>query len=207
MNLISLDTVFRQGAWKELEDIQDPELQELAAALPELALQSRAPSTIKKYSGAFSRWRKWAATKSEIGPNLPPKPIHIALYLSFLAQRCRSSAPLMEALSALSWVNQVATVEDTTFHPLMQQVLSGAKRKLAHKTTKKEPITPEILSNLVDKFGNKGAPLSDVRTLTMCLVGYAGFFRYDELSKLREFVCIFMRNTWKYLWNRAKQTS
>ena len=32
----------------------------------------------------------------------------------------------------------------------------------------------------------KEAPLSDVRTLTMCLVGYAGFFRYDELSELRE---------------------
>ena len=67
----------------------------------ELALQSRAPSTIKNYSGTFCHWKKWTAAKLEIGPNLPPKPIYIALYLSFLVQHCRSSAPLMEAVSAL----------------------------------------------------------------------------------------------------------
>ena len=123
---------------------------------------------MKKYSGAFSRWRKWAAAKSEIGTTFPPKPIHIALYLTFLAQRSKSSAPLTEAICALSWVNQMATVEDTTSHRLVQQVLSGAKRKLAHKTTKNEPITPEILAALVDKFGNEAASLADVRTLTIC---------------------------------------
>ena len=51
---------------------------------------------------------------------------------------------------------------------------------------KKEPITPEILANLIEKFGQPQASLSDVRTLTMCLIGYAGFFRYDELAKLKE---------------------
>ena len=138
------------------------------------------------YSGAFCRWKKWAATKREIGSSLPPKPIHIALYLAFLTQRSKTSAPLMEAVCALSWVNNMATVEDTTSHPLVQQILSGAKRKLAHKTVKKEPITPEILSALVDKFGKEQASLSDIRTLSMCLVGYAGFFRFDELAKLKE---------------------
>ena len=53
----------------------------------------------------------------------------------------------MEAVSAISWANQMATVEDTTNHPIVQHVLAGAKRKLAHKTVK-EPITPEILTNL-----------------------------------------------------------
>ena len=169
-----------------MQEIEDPELKELAEVLPNLALQSRAPATVKKYSGAFCRWKKWAATKREIGSSLPPKPIHIALYLAFLTQGSKTSAPLMEAVCALSWVNNMATVEDTTSHPLVQQILSGAKRKLAHKTVKKEPITPEILSALVDKFGTEQASLSDIRTLSMCLVGYAGFFRFDELAKLKE---------------------
>ena len=175
-----------QGSWAELAEVEDPELKELADALPALALQGRAPATVKKYSGAFNRWRKWAASKPEIGKSLPPKPIHIALYLCFVVQRSVTSAPAVEAVSALSWVNQVATVEDTTTHPLVQQVIAGAKRRLAHKTVKKEPITPEILSKLVGKFGQAGAPLADVRTLAMCLVSYAGFFRFDEMSKLTE---------------------
>ena len=96
----------------------DRELRERAEVLPNLALQSRAPATVKKYSGALCHWKKWAATKREIGSSLPPKPIHIALYLAFLTQRSKTSAPLMEAVCALSWVNNMA-IEDTTSHPLI----------------------------------------------------------------------------------------
>lgn len=199
--------VFSHGSWSELSDVTDPELRELAGALPLLALQGRAPTTVKKYAGAFCRWRRWASEKSEITASLPPKPIHIALYLSFLVQRSNTSAPILEAVSALSWVNQVATVEDTTLHPLVQQVLAGAKCKLAHKTTKKEPITPEILAKLVDKFGQPEASLLDVRTLAMCLVGYAGFFRYDELAKLKESDVSFFTDICKFLSSPAKRTS
>ena len=94
------------------------------------------------------------------------------------AQRSKSSAPSTEAVCALLWVDQVASVEDTTFHSLMQEILSGARRKLAQETKKKDLITPEILSALVDEFGNEQASLHTV--------GYAGFFRYNELSKLYE---------------------
>lgn len=159
---------------------------ELAEALPSLALQGKATSTIKKYSGAFCRWRKWISSKRALSVSLPPKPVHLALYLSFLATRCKTSAPLLEAISALSWVNQLAMVEDTTTHPLVVQVLAGAKRQLACPTVKKEPITPEILTKLVDKFGQEDASLLNVRTLTVVLVGYAGFLRFDELSNLKE---------------------
>ena len=73
-------------------------------------------------------------------------------------------------------------VEDTTTHPLVVQVLAGAKRQLACLTVKKEPITPEILTKLVDKFGQEDASLLNVHTLTVVLVGYAGFLRFDEFE-------------------------
>ena len=178
--------VFSSGIWSDLSIIEDPELQQLAQSLPSLVLQGKAVSTVKKYSGAYNRWRKWASTKPEISTTLPPLPIHISLYLSFLAQTAKTSAPVVEAVSAISWVNQIATVEDTTTHPLVVQVLAGIKRKLACATTKKEPITPEILSTLVTKCGQQDASLSDIRTLSVCLLGFAGFFRFDELAKIRE---------------------
>ena len=76
--------------------------------------------------------------------------------------------------------NQVATIEDTITHPLVQQVIAGAKRRLAHKIVKKEPIMPEILGKLVEKLDQAKAPLSDIRTLTMCLVRYADFWKLSE---------------------------
>ena len=107
-------------------------------------------------------------------------------YLSLLAQSAKTGAPLLEAVSALSWVNQIAAVEDTTDYPLVVQVLAGAKRKVACTTSKMEPITPEILSTLVSRFGQQDASLSEVRTLTICLIGFAGFFHFDQLSKIKE---------------------
>ena len=74
---------FMSGIWSDLSTVQDPELQQLAKSLPNLVLQDRAVSTVKKYSGAYNRWRIWADTKPEIGSTLPPLPIHIALYLNF----------------------------------------------------------------------------------------------------------------------------
>ena len=57
---------------------------------------------------------------------------------------------------------------------------------MACATTKKEPITPEILSTFVSRFGQKDAPLSDIPILSVCLLGFAGFFRFNEMDKICE---------------------
>ena len=169
----------------EVDELQDPELQELAKTLPDVVIQGRTPFTAKKYSGAFRRWKEWALSKPKVCI-LPAKPLHIALYLNFLIQKGRSAAPVEEAVNALSWVHEMARVEDTTGHPMVQQALVGARRILAKKTNKKESITPEILASLVECLVGRDASLSDIRTITFCLLGFAGFFRLDELAKLKE---------------------
>ena len=60
---------------------------------------------------------------------------------------------------------------------------------LAHTTQKKEPITLEILKNLVDKFAFPGASLSSIRVVTISLMGFAVFFvRFNEMTNLKEAV-------------------
>lgn len=147
-------------------------------------MHGKATATIKKYSGAFGRWKKWVASHQEV-PTLPAKSIYVALHLSYLAQTARTAAPLKEAVNALSWVHRMATVEDITDHPIAVQVLLGVKRLLAHKTTKKEPITTEHLTLLVQRFGSKDVSLADVRALTVCLLGFSAFLQFYELSKLK----------------------
>ena len=39
---------------------------------------------------------------------------------------------------------------------------------------------------MVECFAGKEASLYDIRTITFCLLGFAGFFRFDELAKLKE---------------------
>ena len=185
INLYILPDVFSHGIWSEIKDIQDPELGDLAESLPLVVLHGKAPDTVKKYAGAFSRWRRWAATKPSLQA-FPAKPFQVALYLCFLSKSAKTSAPVQEAVNALSWAHQLAVVEDPTDHPLVKQVLAGAKRMLAHKTCKKEPITPDILQKLYDTFETKDADLSIIRTMAICLLGFAGFFRFSELATLKE---------------------
>ena len=78
--------VFKQGIWPE---VGDPELKVLAQSLPTTVLRSKAPATAKKYAGAFSRWRSWASSKTEIVP-FPAKPFHVALYLNYLIQKSQT---------------------------------------------------------------------------------------------------------------------
>ena len=170
----SLD-VFSQGFWPDVLSIQDPELKDLAESLPSIVLQSRAPSTVKKYAGAFSRWKRWASSK----PGLvlfPAKPFQVALYLSYLVKTANTSSPIEEAVNAFFWAHTIVVVEDPTDHPLVRQILAGAKRILAHKTIKKELITAAILQKLHDKFVTEDAGLPIIRTMAICLLGYSGFF-------------------------------
>ena len=176
--------VFSKGLWPEIRQIDDPELKELAESLPTIALRSKAPATVKKYVGGFSRWKRWAKSKPGVEA-FPAKPFQFALYLAFLIQSSKTSAPVEEAVNSLSWAHQLAVVEDPTDHLLVKQVLADAKRILTHQTIK-EPITPEILRRLFDKFVTPTAQLTIIRTMTICLLGYAGFCRFSELANVRE---------------------
>ena len=166
-------------------EFEDPELQELSKCLPHIVMRGKAPATTKKYTGAFLRWKRWASQRKGIDV-VPVNPFHLSLYLGYLIQKSASVAPVEEAVHALSWVHTMALEVNPTEHELVQQVLAGAKHILAKATTKKEPITVSILQSLVDECGGREASLADVRTLAICLVSFAGVFRYDEIVGLKE---------------------
>ena len=52
--------VLTQDSWRLLNELDDPELKDLASRLPATILRSRADSTVKKYLSAYRRWRTWA---------------------------------------------------------------------------------------------------------------------------------------------------
>ena len=72
----------------------------------------------------------------------------MALCLTFLIQKSSISAPVEEAVNASSWAHQVALIQDHTRCTVIKETMAGVKRMLAHRTQKKEPITPGILKDL-----------------------------------------------------------
>jgi hypothetical protein len=68
---------------------------------------------------------------------------------------------------------------------LINLIIEGSKRILGRPIVKKELITSIHLKKIVEKFGSDVKNLYNLRICAMCLVGYAGFLRYNEIANLK----------------------
>ena len=123
------------------------ELKELADKLPVTVLHSRADSTVKKYLGAFRRWKVWAHEKGM--PVIPVKDFHWALYLQSLADSFQSKSAVEEACNAVSWVHSTAGLASPMESPFLKVTLEGLQRLLAKPVVKTAPVTPTMLNEMV----------------------------------------------------------
>ena len=187
---LSVADVFNSGIWQGMELIEHPELQQLAARLPRLALLSRREGTVNNYVNGYIKWKTWALNFAEV-TILPADPKFFALYLLHLQDFAKTHAPISMAFYSISWVHRMAGLKDPTEHPLPKMVRDSAVRLLGKGQNKKLPLMASELGLLVDKFDGNNISLIDLRTITMCLLAYAGFFRFDEISKIRRSDIVF----------------
>ena len=78
----------------------------------------------------------------------------------------------------------MAGLSKTSDHPLVSLMVSASQRLLGRPKVKEDPVTPKMLKALVEsKITDKSPSISDRRSVALCLIGYAGFFRFSELSQ------------------------
>ena len=179
---IVVSDVTSQGTWTLLNEFEDPELKSLASRLPHTILHSRADSTVKKYVGAFKRWKKWASTYNFDA--IPAVPHQFVLYLQHLSEVSKSKAAVEEACNATSWMHSCAGLISPMSDSFVRTTLEGLQRSLAKPVVKKEPVTVEMLEAIVADAQQSGS-LADLRLATACVLGFAGFLRFNELVNLR----------------------
>ena len=87
----------------------------------------------------------------------PVQEVHFTLYVfaAFGGGTVSSSkSAVEEAVNAISWVLQISGLQQISESPFVLATLSGLQRKLAKPKVRKEPVTVNILSSLVDSFGS-----------------------------------------------------
>ena len=167
-------------------DFPDEEvLQNLHAELPFYCMKSKSDNTAKQYRYAFNIFCKWCNNFKTVISSLPASDTHVAMYLIHLAKTSKSASKIQCAIHAISWAHNLAGIQDPCESSLVQSVKEGVLRECSKPVVKKEPVTPEILNKIVDKFASKDASLSDLRTATICLLGYSGFLRFSEIANLK----------------------
>ena len=161
-------------------------LRQLVAKLPAILSASREKSTITAYNYAFKRFKSWAKNFIELS-YLPASSKSIALYVLALLQSGKSHSVIKQSLCSISWFHKMAGLEDQTKSNMVSVVAEGSKRLSSEPIKKIEPMTPEILLSIRNYCQRPDGTFSilDQRNISFCIVAYAGFFRFAEVSKIR----------------------
>lgn len=145
-------------------------------------VSSRSESTVRKYYSYFQKWKRFC---SENGFTcMPAQPIHVAMYITRLMDS-QSSFNVISACSySIKWAHSLCGKLDPTNNGFVQNLLESAKRLRSRPVVKKDVVTSAMLIELCSLYENSSNS-ADIRDLCMILIGFSGFLRYDELSKLK----------------------
>ena len=160
------------------------ELKSLIATLPRLVNASIADSTGSKYSLACDQWEKFCEDKPEI-VSRPADPFYIAVYFNYLLNEKGTRGSVTDAMYGIRWGHTSTGFYSPTDHPFVKAAYEGARRLSNYTgTNKKEPVTPSMLHQLIDTYGEQDNLLQQ-RTLIICLLGFSTFMRLDELLDVK----------------------
>ncbi|XP_076105607.1 uncharacterized protein LOC143073733 [Mytilus galloprovincialis] len=176
--------MFLQAFQSDLLELPDTLIEKIHL-LPDLLTESKSNNTVQNYYYGFLRWKKWALSNGISSEFiLPAKPIHVAIYLACLVQQNRTPSPINQAFYSIRWAHSIISVISPTDSDLVKNILEGAKRRLSVPIKKKEPITPDMLSQMFDRLYCENN-LYNQRTISACLLSYSGFLRVSELLNLK----------------------
>ena len=161
---------------------EDEEIQLLQKSLPFLIKNGVANSTFGKYDGAWEKWLQWSRRKNLSGR--PADPYYVAIYINHLLFVNRNKGCIISAFYAIRWGHHVVGMTPPTENPLVKLAFEGAIRMCATEKRRKDPMPIETLKEVINKYG-KNTNLMDLRFATMCLIGFTGFLRIDELLQVR----------------------
>ena len=178
--VFSLQMFLSDHGWRCIQANVKPDLGELISTL----LKSKADSTTKRYKKEILKFIEYC-NFSGVRP-VPPFPVtFIVAYLFKVYKSSSSYASLVMTHAALKWFHSfgLSNSANPLDSSICHNLLEAAKRDKP-VSIKKAPISAEIIKSIIDKFGGPSANLKDMRVACICSLGFAGFFRYDELSNI-----------------------
>ena len=176
------------------------EVADLAKKMPLYIVQASSDNTVSCYSNYFRRWKQFS---QRIGyRDLPAEPIHLALYITHLLDLGTSSHVVNHSIYSIKWGHTVNNFADLTVNGYVKSLQEAAKRIATPSVHRNDPVTTETLIELFDLHANCN-DLLEIGDLTMALISFSGFLRFDELSNLKcndivvhnDFISIFIHKT------------
>lgn len=157
------------------------EMQHMLDAMPTWLMSAKSTNTTKKYHSYFNRFRDFMLKHNKVA--LPARSIDVALFCTYLLE-CHVSKHVMNSyVYSIKYMHGLHNFIDPTECSHVKNLQECSKRFQTSQSCKKDVITSEVITNLFKKYVDcKDIPL--IRDLTMIIVAFTGFLRYDELSSI-----------------------
>ena len=97
-------------------------------------------------------------------------------------QQVQNRQCMEDASNAIAWIHEIAGVGSPSSNGAVRSIVEGYRRILAKPTKKKEPVTAQNLRDIIRNTDM--SDLTSVKTAAVCLLSFAAFLRFDELTKL-----------------------
>ena len=184
-------------SWSSLKFHKDPEITLLISSLPSVLLADTAQSTVRKYFYAFKKWGNWAKRKG-FTP-VPANPKVFVLYLVHLLNTSSTKSSFDSVIHGVSWAHKKSGLNSPANSLTAKQVINAGHIILGLAPTNcKLPLEKHHLRLLFDKFAF--ATLDKIQILTLISLGFTGFLRWNDLSRIKlcdisfheSFVAIFL---------------
>ena len=154
---------------------------EFVTKMAQQLMTARADSANTKYYSYVRACDSFCESKKI--SSRPASPIHVAMYILSLIGAGKSDKVVSASIYAIKWFHHMNDYVDPTDNRLVTMLLESAKRTNSKPVVKRDVLNVEHLIELCNMFSDS----SDVivlRDLTMILLGFAGFLRFNEIVQL-----------------------
>ena len=89
--------------------------------------------------------------------------------------------------AALKWLHSFTPhdVPNPLDNACCRSMIECAKRTRSLPVSKKKPVDADVVKSIIDRFSAEGASLKDLRIAALTSLGFAGFFRFNELANIQ----------------------
>ena len=177
--LYILQVVTSSTAWDHVPRHLKPSFN----VLVQLLMRSRAESTIRAYLAKIKAFSSRCRNKRI--PFQLPIPSSVAfLYLADYFEKSKSGSSFTLVHAALKWFHSLVPGPNSFDSTVCHNILESSKRSRTTPIKKKAPFTSDMVKKVIDKYAHANASLSDLRIASLCALGFAGFFRFNEIVNI-----------------------
>ena len=155
----------------------------LDAEVQSLIYGSKAASTWKKYTAAFSRFSAWCL--ENLQPSLPSSPEVVMRYLAHVSKTTKSANSMVAATCAISAFHMSRGLANPCADKRVAAMCEGARRRYITPARQSKPLTPVILKAMQLQCKNRDGNVRDLRTVWLAHFLFRACARFQDAARLK----------------------